>query len=165
MEYQKITNLLGSTSDKVPRFITKKSIEVDTRFPLDVSFQGANRLFVVAFDNINNGDGKVKRDSHRKYFLPRVDITNYNVLIDDRNFYDQPTNDQITRYDEIRKVATAKGDDYTTGCFLDYAYFKDHYQLIAVNLSKQKESDADPRAIQQIDFYVMLKTNSQVCKV
>ena len=59
-----------------------------TRFPLDASFQGVNRLFVLAFNN-TNGDNKVERDSHRNYFLLRVDITNYNVLIDGRNFYDQ----------------------------------------------------------------------------
>ena len=76
------------------------------RFPLDASFQGVNRLFVLAFDNINNGDKKVEIDSHRKYFPPRVDITNCNVLIDGRNFYDQPINDQIKKYDEIRKTAT-----------------------------------------------------------
>ena len=57
-----------------------------TRFPLDLSFQGVNRFFVLAFDDTNNGANKVLRDSHRKYFLPRVNITNYNVLIDGRNF-------------------------------------------------------------------------------
>ena len=62
-------------------------------------------------------------------------------------------------------TATGQGDDYTTGCLLDYQYFKDHYQLIAVDLSKQNELDADSRAIQQIDFYGMLKTNWQVCAV
>ena len=110
-----------------------------TKFPLDASFQGMNRLFVLVFDNTENGNKKVERDSHRKYFLPRVDITNYNVLIDGRKFYDQPINDQIKKYDEIRKIATGKGDDYTTVCLLDYQYFKDHYQLIAVDLSKQKK--------------------------
>ena len=58
------------------------------RFPLDASFQGVNRLFVLAFGNTNNGDNKFEGDSHKKYFLPRGDITNYNVLIDSRNFYD-----------------------------------------------------------------------------
>ena len=53
-----------------------------TRFPLDASFQRVNRLFVLAFDNTEDDDKKLERDSHRKYFLPRVDITNYNVLID-----------------------------------------------------------------------------------
>ena len=124
-----------------------------------------NRLFVLAFNDVNNDANRVQRDIHRKYFLPRVYITNYNVLIDARNFYDQPINDQIKNYDEIRKIATGKGDDYTTGCLLDYQYFKDHYQLIAVDLSKQKELDADPRAIQQIEFFGKLGTNSQVCTV
>ena len=119
-----------------------------TKLPLDTSFQGVNGLFVLAFGNTENGVNKVERDSHRKYFLPRVNITNYNVLIDGRNFYDQPINDQIKKYNEIRKIATGKGDDYTTGCLLDYQYFKGHYQLIAVDLSKQKQLDADPRAIQ-----------------
>ena len=141
---------------------------------LGCSFQCVNRLFVLAFNNttedvagnpINNTANRVQRDSHRKYFLPRVDITNYNVLSDGRNFYDQPINDQIKKYDEIRKIATGKGDDYTTRCLLDYQYFKDHYNLIAVDLSKQKELDADPRAIQQIEFYGKLETNSQVCTV
>ena len=89
----------------------------------------------------------------------------YNVSIDGRNFYDQPINDQIKKYDEIRKIATGKGDDYTTGCLLDNQFFKDHYQLIAVDLSKQKELDANPRAIQQIEFYGMLNINAQVCTV
>ena len=145
-----------------------------TRFPLDASFQGVRRLFVLAFDNttvnvpnnpINNTNNRVLRNSHTKYFLPRVNITNYNVLIDGRNFYDQPINDLVKQYDEIRKTATGQGDDYTTGCLLDYQYFKDHYNLIAIDLSKQKELDADSRAIQQIEFYGMLKTNSQVCTV
>ena len=79
-----------------------------TRFPLDASFQGINRLFVLAFDNTTNNDGtdtnnRVKRNDYRKYFLPRVNITKYNVLIDGRSFYDQPIFDQIKKY-EIRKM-------------------------------------------------------------
>ena len=135
------------------------------RFHLDATFKGVNRLFVLAFGYTENGDKKVERNSHRKYFLPRVDITNYNVLIDGRNFHDQPINDQIKKYDEIRKIATGKGDNYTNGCLLDYQYFKDHYQLIAVDLSKQNELDAAPKANQQIEFYGKLRTNSQVCTV
>ena len=137
-----------------------------TKFPLHASFQGLKRLFVLAFDNSDDDDNnKVERDSPTKYFLPRVNITKYNVLIDGRNFYDQPTNDMIKQYDKIRKIATGQGDDYTTECLLDYHYFKDHYNLIAIDLSKQKELDADSRAIQQTEFYGMLKTKSQVCTV
>ena len=91
-----------------------------TRFPFDASFQGVRRFFVLAFDNTDNGDKKVERNSHTKYFLPRVHITNYNVLIDGRNFYDQSVSDQIKRHVEIRKTAIGQGDDYTTGCLLDY---------------------------------------------
>ena len=147
--------------------IETKEADADSlkRFALDASSQGVNKLFVLPFDNTNNGDSKVERYSHTKYFLQRVDIINYNVLIDNRNFYDQPVNDQIKKYDEIRKIETGKGDDYATGCLLDYQYFEDHYQLIAVDLSKQKKLDADPRAIQQLEFYGMLNTNSQVCTV
>ena len=90
--------------------------------------------------------------NNKKYFLPRREIKNYNVLIDGRNFYDQPINDIIKQYDEIRKIITGYGDYYTTGCSLYYAYFQDNYRLIAVDLSKRKALDADPRAIQQIVF-------------
>ena len=55
-------------------------------------------------------------------------------------------------YENIRKIATGKGDDYTTGCLLDYPYFKEHYKMISVDLSRQNELDADTRAIQQINF-------------
>ena len=73
-------------------------------------------------------------------------------MINGRNFYDQPINDIIKQYDEVRKVSTGYGDDYTTGFLLDYAYFKDNYRLIVFDLSKQKSLDADPRAIQQVLF-------------
>ena len=58
----------------------------------------------------------------------------------------------IKTYENIRKIATGQGDDCTTGCLLDYSYLKDHYKLIAIDLSKQQVLDADPRAIQQINF-------------
>ena len=145
-----------------------------TRFALDAAFQGVNRLFILAFEDtradeaaaapapLNLVANRVIRDSFRKYFVPRVDITSYNVLIDSKNFYDQPINDSIKKYEEIRKIATGKGDSYATGCLLDYEYFKNNYQLIAVDLSKQRELDADPRAIQTIEFIGMLKTRSNV---
>ena len=94
-------------------------------------------MFVLAFNNTtvnvpnNNTNSRVLRKSHTKYFLPRVNITNYNVLIDGRIFYDQPINDLVKHYDEIRKTATGQGEDYITGCLLDYQYFNDHYNLIA----------------------------------
>ena len=79
-------------------------------------------------------------------------IKNYNAEIDETNFYDQSINDLIKQYDEIRKMSTGQGDDYTTGFSLDYVYFKDDFRLITADLSKQKALDADPKAIQQIIF-------------
>ena len=73
-------------------------------------------------------------------------------MIHGKNFFDQPVNRNLKRYENIRKIATGQGDDYTAGCFLDYSYFNNYYKIIAVDLSKQQVFDADPRAIQQINF-------------
>ena len=74
--------------------------------------------------------------------------------------YDQSINDSINQYDEIRKISTGQGDDCTTGCLLDFAYFVKKYRLIAADLNKQKALDADPKAIQQIIFNG--KTDNQI---
>ena len=74
---------------------------------LDSSFQGVNRLFVLAYVN-KEGNNQVSVDSYKKYFLPRININNYNIEIDGRNFYDQPINDLIKQYDEVRKISTGK---------------------------------------------------------
>ena len=88
---------------------------------LDSSFQGVNRLFVMGFNNIEGNANQIRRDDHRKYFLPRVDIKKYNVLIDGRNFYDQNISDELRKYDEVKTIMTGKGEDYTTGSLLDYS--------------------------------------------
>ena len=124
---------------------------------LDSSYQGVKRLFILAYDNAA-GDNQVSVDYFKKYFLLRVKIEKYSMEIDGRNFYDQPINDSIKQYDEIRKISTGQGDDYTTGCLLDFAYFEKNYRLIAVDLSKQKALDADSRAIQQIIFTGKIKS-------
>ena len=116
-------------------------------------FQGVTRLFVLVYVIAAGAANEAGIKNNRKYFPPRGKIENYNVLIDGRNFYDQPINDLIKQYDEVRKVSKRQGDDYTTGCLLDYVYFKDNYRLIAaVDLNKQKALDADPRVTQQIVF-------------
>ena len=119
---------------------------------LNASFQGIKRLFVLACFIANGRRDEAVTKDNKKYFLPRGEIKNYNVLIDARNFYDQPIDDKIKQYHKIRKVSTGYGDDYTTGCLLDHPYFKDHYKLLAVDLSKQKVLDANARAFQQIVF-------------
>ena len=91
-------------------------------------------------------------ESHSTYHLPKVEIKDYNVMIDRKNYFDQPINNITKTYENIRKIATGKGDDYTTGCLSDYSYFKNYYKIIAIDLNKQQELDADSRAIQQINF-------------
>ena len=113
---------------------------------VEPSFQGVNRLFVLTFENGED------RTDHEKYYLPTVEIKDYNIMINGENFFDQPIKNNKVTYENIRKIATGQGDDYTTGCLLDYSYFADTYKIIAVDLSKQQALDADPSAIQQINF-------------
>ena len=126
---------------------------------LDPSFQGVNRLFVMAY---NRANGQLTRNGQRKYYLPKINLEKYNVIIDGRNFYDNPTESDIEKYRELTKVMIGKGEDNTTGSLFDVNYFDKHYKLVAVDLRKQKELDADPRAIQQIEFKYMLRTNSTI---
>ena len=113
---------------------------------VEPSFQGVDRLFVLAFESDNN------RTAQDSYYLPTVEIKDYNIMSNGENFFDQPIKNNKVTYNPIRKIATGQGDDYTTGCLLDYPYFADTYKMIAVGLSKQQALDADPRAIQQINF-------------
>ena len=92
------------------------------------------------------------RISHSNYYLPKAEIKYYSVRTDRKNFFDQSINSIIKSYENIRKITTGQGDDYTTGCLLDYSYFEDHYKMITIDLSKEQVLDADPRAIQQINF-------------
>ena len=116
-------------------------------------------MFAFAYDNTASNN-QVSVDSYQKYLLPRVKIENYNIEIDGRNFYGQPIKDSIKKHDEVRKVSTGRGDDYTTGCLLDFAYFEKNYILIPANLSKQKALDSDSRAIQEIIFIGKIKAKA-----
>ena len=116
-----------------------------------------NRLFILAFENDD------QRTSNRRYYFPNVEIKDYNVMIDGKNFFDQLVkNDKVT-YENIRKIAIGQGDEYPTGCLLDYTYLKKYYKMIAIDLSRQQALDADPRAIQQINFTVNLdRTDTRI---
>ena len=109
---------------------------------IEPSFQGVNRLFVLAFEDDE------QRISKKRYCIPNVEIKDYNVMIDGKNFFDQPINNMIKTYENIRKMTIGQGHDYTTGCLLDYTYFKKYYIKIGKDLSKQQALDADPKAIQ-----------------
>ena len=118
---------------------------------INPSFQGLNRFFVLPFENENG------RTSHSTYYLPKVEIKDYNVMIDGRNFFYQLINGMNKTYENI--------DDYTTGCLLYYPYFKENYKMIAIDLSRENELDADSRAIHQINFTANLDRagNTTIC--
>ena len=103
---------------------------------VEPSFQGVNRLFVSAFEN------DTERTSAKGYYLSKVEIKGYNVMINGENFFDQPTKNNKVTYENIRKIATGQGDYYTTDCLLDYPYFKDSHKMTAVDLTKQQALDA-----------------------
>ena len=73
-------------------------------------------------------------------------------MIDGRNFFDQPLKNNLITYDNIQKIATGQGDDYTTGCLLDYNYFNNYYEMIAIDLSEQQALNADEKTMQQINL-------------
>ena len=109
---------------------------------IEPSFQGVNRLFVLAFED------DAQRTSYEQYYIPNVEIKDYNIMISGENFFDQPIENNKVTYENIRKIATGQGDDYTGNYLLDYSYFMDTYKMIEVDLSKQQALDAYPRAIQ-----------------
>ena len=116
----------------------KINVANEYRYFLESIFVEVKRLFVLVY-------------------LPKGIIKNYNFIINGKKFYDQAIDSDIKRYEEIRKLATVKSEDYTTGCFLDYNYIKNHYRLIAIDLSRRKELHAEPKATQQIEFVAQLK--------
>ena len=130
----------------------------------DSSYEGVKRLLVLAYDN-TTGCNQVFTDSLKKCFLSRAKIESHNIEIDGRTFYDHSINDSIKQYNKGRKVSVRQGDDYTTGCLLDFAYFKNNYRLIAIDLSKQKALDADSRAVQQIFFTGKIRSTAANTRV
>ena len=121
------------------------------RVVLDTSFQSVSRLFVMGFDNDSIKRNNEDPQSHRRYCLPRIEIKDYNVLIDGRNFYDQNINDSITRYTELLKFTTGRSEDYSTGSLTDYNYYIKDYNIAAIDLSHQPVLNSDPKVIQQIE--------------
>ena len=131
-----------------------KNATNEYRHFLELNFVGVNRLFVLVY---SNQGGNAKRFKTWRYYLPKGIIKNYVIIINGNNFYDQASHSDIKWYEEIRKLTAGKSEDYTTGCFLDYDYIKSHYRLIAFDLSRQKRLDADPKTIQQTEFFEQSK--------
>ena len=110
---------------------------------IDPAFTNVNRLFVLSFSRNNNTDS---RYSFSDYYVPNVEIKDFNVLIDGKSFFDLPVKNEEEAYEKI--IEMSNNNDYTTGNLLDFAYFKENYKLIAIDLSKQTKLK-DP---QQISF-------------
>ena len=110
---------------------------------IDPAFTNVNSLFVLSFSKNNNTDN---RDSFSHYYVPNVQIKDFNVLIDGKSFFDLPVRNEKEPYEKI--IEMSNNNDYTTGNILDFAYFKENYKLIAIDLSKQTKLK-DP---QQISF-------------
>ena len=125
-------------------------------FLIDANFQRVNRLFILLFEN--EDDRKVRT----RYYLPRVEIKDYNFMTNKKNFFEKPVKSDTATYDNIQKIATGQGDDYAAGSLMDYNYFNKHYKIIATNkrfkrfkcfdLSNQQAFYADPKAAQEVNF-------------
>ena len=123
--------------------MTIQSNNNNLNYLIDPTFTNVNRLFVLSFSRNNNTDN---RDSFSHYYVPNVEIKDFNVLIDGKSFFDLPVKNEEEAYEKI--IEMSNNNDYTTGNLLDFAYFKENYKLVAIDLSKQTKLK-DP---QQIDF-------------
>ena len=118
---------------------------------IDPTFTNVNRLFVLTFEN------KDDRTSFSKYYLPKVEIKDFNVLIDGESFFEIPIKNKEEVYEAI--IEMSRNNNYTTGNLLDYENFKDHYKLIAKDLSKPIELE-NPDLKQQVSFVGRLEENN-----
>ena len=109
----------------------------------DPTFRNINRLFVIPF---RNGSNYPARDSFNKYYMPFIEIKDFNALIDDKPFIDQPVKKQQQVYEKLLEMS--RNDDYTTGNLLHYLYHQKYCKLIGIDLSRQKNMNIP----QQINF-------------
>ena len=131
--------------------MTIQSQNNNLNYLIDPTFTNVNRLFVLSFSRNNNTDN---RDSFSDYYVPNVEIKDFNVLIDGKSFFDLPVKNEEEAYEKI--IEMSKNNDYTTGNLLDFGYFKENYKLSAIVLSKQTKLK-DP---QQINFTGKLSRNT-----
>ena len=124
--------------------MTTEAINNNLNILVDPTFTNVKRLFVLAYQTADN------RQSCSQFYLPRVMIKYYNVIIDNVTFFDLPVKTEEEAYEKIIDISRNKG--YTTGNLLDYDYFKKHYKLIVIDLSKQQVLQENEDLIQQNNF-------------
>ena len=133
------SSLTGINWNKYQTKVSTEEVNQYLDFLINTSFQGVIIPFVLSFEN--ECDGKVRTG----YYLPKVEIKDCNVMIDWKHFL-------ISRLQKILEHMIIFENGYAAGCFLDYNCFKEHYKMIEVDLSEQKELDSDPKTIPEINF-------------
>ena len=145
---------------KIERVTISQNVNMFRITTLDTSFQGVSKLFAAAYKTDDIKRNANAEESSRRYYLPRVEIKNYNVLIDGRNFYDQNVNSSIVRCIELLKMTTRRPEDYSTGCLLDYDYYIKDFSIVGIDLSHQAVLDSDPKINQKIEFVYKLPSGN-----
>ena len=134
--------------------MTAEAINNNLNILIDPTFTNVNRLFVLECQTAND------RQSYSQFYLPRVMVKGFNVIIDKLAFFDLPIKTEKEAYEKIIDISRNK--EYTTGNLLDYDYFKKYYKLIAVDLSKQQVSQENEDLIQQINFIGKLEEAANI---
>ena len=132
--------------------MSTEAINNNVNILIDPTFTNVNRLFVLAYQTADD------RKSFSQFYLPRVMIKDYNVIIDKLAFFDLPIKTEEEAYEKI--IDISRNNEYKTGNLLDYDYFKNYYKLIAIDLSKQQVLQENEDLIQQINFIGRLEQAS-----
>ena len=124
--------------------MTTEAVDNNLNILIDPTFTNVNRLFVLAYQNADD------RQSFSQFYLPKVLVKDFNVIIDKLAFFDSPIKTEEEAYEKIIDISRNK--EYTTGNLLDYNYFKKYFKLIAIDLSKPQVLQENKGLIQQINF-------------
>ena len=158
-EIKLLTNLKSGFTREIKwnKYRLQMSVEAiynNLNILIDRTFTNVNRLFVLAYQTADD------RQSFSQFYLPRVMIKDYNVIIDKLAFFDLPKKTEEEAYEKV--IDISRNNEYTTGNLLDYDYFKKYYKLIAIDLSKQQELEENEDLIQQINFIGRLEQASNI---
>ena len=134
--------------------MTTEAVNNDLNILINPTFTNVNRLFVLAYQNADD------RQSFSQFYLPKVLVNDFNVIIDKLAFFDLPIKTEEEAYEKI--IDISRNNEYTTGNLLDYDYFKKYYKLIAIDLSKQQVLQENEDLIQQINFIGKLEEATNV---
>ena len=158
-DFQLLTNLKSGFKiqiiwNKYRSQMTTEAINNNLNILIDPTFTNVNRLFVLSYRNADD------RQSFSQFYLPKVMVIDYNVVIDKLAFFDLPIKSEEEAYEKI--IDISRNNEYTIGNLLDYDYFKKHYKLIAIDLSKQQVLQENEDLIQQINFIGRLENATNV---